>query len=84
VGNHEAGGGAGTAAAEGPSWQWSGGANVVTLRWTNNGSFCVLESTASLTGDWNMVPVPFTTNANWFSAVVTNAVSAQFYRLKGN
>ena len=66
------------------SWQWSGGANVVTLTWTNNGSSCVLESTAALTGGWNMVPAPFTTNANWISTVVTNAASAQFFRLQGN
>ena len=66
------------------SWQWSGGANVVTLTWTNNGSSCGLESTASLTGGWNLVPAPFTTNANWISTVVTNAASAQFFRLQGN
>jgi len=66
------------------SWQWAGGANVVTLTWTNNGSSCVLESTASLPGGWNMVPAPFTTNANWISTVVTNAAPAQLFRLKGS
>jgi hypothetical protein len=66
------------------SWQWSGGANVVTLTWTNNGSSCVLESTGSLTGGWNTVSTPLTTNASWISAMVTNAASAQFFRLRGN
>jgi hypothetical protein len=66
------------------SWQWSGEANVVTLTWTNNGSSCVFESTASLIGGWNTIPAPLTTNANWVSVVVTNAASEQFFRLKGN
>lgn len=66
------------------SWRWLDGTNVVTLAWTNNGSSCVLESTASLPGGWNMVSVPFTTNADCVSTVVTNAASTQFFHLKGN
>ena len=74
----------GTPSLKVENWQWSGGANVVTLTWTNNGSSCVIESTGSLTGGWNKVPASFTTNADWISTMVTNAAPVQFFRLKGN
>jgi len=60
----------------------AGGMPVVTLTWTNNGSSCLLQSTASLTGGWNTFAHPWTTNSNWILATVTNAGPAQFFRLK--
>ncbi|HOW65390.1 MAG TPA: hypothetical protein P5186_22060 [Candidatus Paceibacterota bacterium] len=66
------------------NWNWSDGAMVMTLAWTNDGSSCVLESTASVKGGWALVPALFTTNANGISTVVTNPAPAQFYRLKEN
>jgi len=61
----------------------AGGMLVVTLTWTNHNTPCVLESTAKLTGGWNTVSAPLTTNANWILSTVTNAASAQFFRLRG-
>lgn len=60
------------------------GSAALDLTWTNNGSICVLESAGTLTGDWNTVSNPWTTNANWVSTAVTNSSSAQFYRLRAN
>ena len=61
-----------------------GGFQLVQLTWTNNGSWCVLQSAGALTGSWNTVSTPWTTNANWVSTVVTNLSPAQFYRLRAN
>ena len=57
---------------------------VMTLTWTNNGSWCVLESAAAVTGPWGQETTTWSTNANWISTQVTSANSAHFYRLKSN
>jgi hypothetical protein len=67
------------------SWHQSGVTNVMWLTWTNNGTSCVLEKSAALQGGWNEVSAPWTTNANWVLASVTNRSAAmQFYRLRRN
>jgi len=62
----------------------SAGSELLHLTWTNNGSACVLESAAALTGGWSTVSTPWTTNAGWVSTAVTNPSPAQFYRLRAN
>jgi len=66
------------------SAQPSVGLVSLNLTWTNNGSQCVLKSAGAVTGGWNTVSTPWTTNSGWVSTVVTNSSSAQFYRLQAN
>ncbi len=57
---------------------------VMTLSWTNNGSWCVLESAAAVNGPWEQETTIWSTNANWISTQVTSTNSAHYYRLKSN
>lgn len=66
------------------SCQRMGETNAVALSWTNNGTSCVLESAAAVTGVWHVVSSSFTTNADLISTVITNMDLTQFFRLKGN
>ncbi len=66
------------------SAQRSAGSQVLHLTWTNNGSMCLLENAAALTGGWNTVSTPWITNAGWVSTFVTNSSLTQFYRLRAN
>jgi hypothetical protein len=59
-----------------------GASTVVTLTWTNLGGLLVLENSGILPGVWGTVTSTRTTNANRVFTTVTNAASAQFYRLK--
>ena len=64
--------------------QPSGGAQVVTLTWTNNGVPCPLESSDAPNSGWHSAGGLRMTNENIYSAVVTNTASARFFRLRGN
>lgn len=57
---------------------------VMTLTWTNNGSWCVLQSAVAVTGPWAQETTTWSTNANWISTQVTSTNSAHFYRLKSH
>jgi hypothetical protein len=62
--------------------QKSAGLVSLNLTWTNNGSQCLVASAGALTGGWNTVSTPWTTNSGWVSTIVTNSSTAQFYRLE--
>jgi hypothetical protein len=61
-----------------------GGVNVSTLTWSNNGVSSQLENSDALTGTWNSVSTPATTNGNWISVLISNTADAQFFRLRAN
>jgi hypothetical protein len=64
--------------------QWAAGFEFLHLRWTNNGSSCVMESAGAVTGAWGAIVTPWITNAGWISTTVSNSSPAQFYRLRGS
>jgi hypothetical protein len=64
--------------------QGSAATQVLHLAWTNNGSMFQLQSAGALTGGWNTVSAPWTTNAGRVNTSVTNSSPAQFYRLQAN
>ena len=66
------------------SSQFQGGTNRTTLTWTNNLVPVLLESSGQVTGVWNTVTGPRTTNLNWVLTTVTNSAPAQFFRLRQN
>lgn len=64
------------------SSQFQAGTNRTTLTWTNNLVTVLLESSGQVTGVWNTVTGPRTTNLNWVLTTVTNNAPAQFFRLR--
>jgi hypothetical protein len=64
--------------------QSQGGAQTVTLAWTNNGVSSVLESGDTPNSGWKTAGGVRITNANSYAAIVTNTTSIQFFRLRAN
>lgn len=63
-------------------WLRTNAENVLSLGWSNTGGVFLLEGASAMTGGWSKVTTPWTTNGGWVATTVTNAASAQFYRLR--
>jgi hypothetical protein len=56
--------------------------NCVSLTWMDNGVAAILEESDTVTGGWNAVSTPWTTNGIWLQALVNSTNSTGFFRLR--